>query len=216
MAWPWNAHARLGAHGAPSVINHSPEDALALAFAGPTFNRFLVVDEQWLLQAEPELTDPLPTAAWLNSADQLDAWFVWLDAGIALPPVGPRTWTEVPVPDNVLAVEVERQLVRGNTVASTEGRIDLQIGGESPGGRVVRTQLARGTAVIHTAGALTSAQLIEDGVATDTWMAVDGQPHTVTVDSDTQWAVVVATGDDGDFAVTGPIWFGATPAVMSR
>ncbi len=210
IAWPWDAHARLGGHGVPSVVNRTPEDAMALAFQGPTYNRFLVVDEQWLLRAEPELTDPLPTAAWLDSVDDLDAWYPWLDAGFALPPVGPRTWAKVPVPDNVLAVEVERQLASGNTVASTEGRIDLQIGGESPGGRVVRRALARGTAVIHTAGALTSAQLIEDGVVTDTWTVANAQPHTVTVDADTQWALIVATGTD-DFAVTGPIWFGRMP-----
>ncbi|MGK0349160.1 MAG: hypothetical protein ACI855_005253 [Myxococcota bacterium] len=209
VAWPWDAHPRLGAHGVPSVVNRTPEDALALAFQGPTFNRFLLVDAQWLEQADPELTDPLPSAAWLTSVEDLDAWYPWLNAGIALPPVGPQTWAEVPVPNNVLAVEVERQLVRGNTVASTEGRIDLTIGGESPGGRVVRTALARGTAVIHTAGALTNAQLIEDGRVTDAWSVVNAEPHTVTVDPDTDWALIVATGED-DFAVTGPIWMGAT------
>jgi hypothetical protein len=52
-----------------------------------------------------------------------------------------------------------------------------------------------------------TAQLIEDGKVTDTWTVANAEPHTVTVDADTRWALVVATGGD-DFAVTGPIWFG--------
>lgn len=209
-SWSWSANPKNNAHGVHDVAGLAPEDALAVAWGGPSRDRFTAVDTGFLRAVGmPWQLDPRPDLVRLDhplvDPEGWDRWFRWLDARAALLPIGPVTWVPVEDPSAVSAVDVERGLIRGRASAGTGPLLRLEVNGRGPGERVVlagaslpvRAELRGGPldrlAVLGAGGRL----LGEAGGPV--W---EGAP-----DLEQGWVVAVAWNEDGgDWAVTGPVW----------
>lgn len=196
-AWPWVADSRQGGHGALDATQLSLAETLAVSAGGATTNRITLVEGIGGL-GTPRSVSPSPDAVRLPPPDADLAnyadWFAWLNAGIPVSPVGPLTWAAVVDRDLWGDVDVERALIRGNTVATTGPLVRLNVGGVPPG-ETAETLAGQ----IDVAGGVPERLgIVVDGV----FLAADGAfvlPETA------HWVVGVAWFADG-WAVTGPVW----------
>lgn len=212
VGWPWTPSSRLAGHGAPATGPLGPEGALAAAWGGPGTDRYTAVDLAWLaaVATPPAAVQPRPDIVWLDDPDDDPAaawrpWWRWLDAGVPLVPLGPFAWAPVLDPDLFGPVDVERALVEDRWVATTGPRLDLRVGDAQPG------QIAPfGEVRVAVSGGLNHVWLITEGgrVVADAPIGRETASYARPAGA---WVVAVATGPDGAWAATAPVWLRRRP-----
>jgi len=224
-SWPWSSSPRRGGHGAPAIQDLSPEDALAAAWGGAGTSRFTVVDLAWLEAVGPPWeVAPRPDFVRLDhpgaggpSGGPWERWIAWLDAGVALVPVGPRAWVTVGDLDVMGTEDVEYGLVRGHVAATTGPLVTLAVEGVEPGEVVFEPGAPRPdrTADLHAhvtvdsaASPLDRAALVADGGEVLWEWHLEGDLATdLRIPANHRWAIAAAWSTSGeDWAVTGPVW----------
>jgi len=219
LAWPVNSNRRKPGHGAVDWYGLPAEDILRVAAGSTGLRRLLVVDLPWIHAAGPSLAwDPRPDMVSLDSFQQLDDLLALYDAWVDLVPTGPATWVRLGHDDPFGAVDVERGLVEGRTVAGTGPFVLLEVDGLGSG----ELSDIRGPHWVHLAVqaprdlALEGAALIVDGEVYEQWDLRGGLADTRlelrrTVSS-SQYVMAVAWGPQDlpspHWAITAPIWTG--------
>jgi len=223
VSWPWKANSRKPAHGAVPWYGLSAEDALRVAAGESGPDRTLMVEMDWVRTAGPVTRwAPRPDLVRLANLGDLDAliglYEGWADLSVA----GPLTWVDLGHEPPWDAVQVERALIEGRTVATTGPWLLLEVDGQGPGSQVrgrgphqVRLQVRASPDQ-----PLTGAGLVADGRLACTWDLADGwgeerlaAAHPVLA---THYLLAFAWGPPdrtdparGDaWAVTGPVWAG--------
>lgn len=205
LSWPWTPNGKRPAHGAPPA-GLDALDLLTVA-RDNSDNRRTVVDADWAraaLAASPVYAwYDTPLAIWLDGPQDLDAYLALLDAWVPVTPVGPSTWIELPTGDaNVPGIEAG--LYAGQSTAGTGARIEVR-GGFAGGGEQRVWELR-----VH-------APRRMDIETVDVWTPDGRTPYAlepmaegygggtvrVRLPADTPWAVAVAQGADGSWAVRG-------------
>lgn len=208
IAWPWSASGRQAAHGA--IDPHGLDTSTALAAASVS-GRETAVDLATLARLgapwgpRPDfvrLDDPdmTPAVAWA-------AWFAWLDAGIALAPLGPLTWVDIADPEALSEVDIEAGLLRGQVAPTTGPLLRLTVNGAGSGD--VAEVPARGSvpARVELRGAPADATVVVVG---DGGREVARGQGVVLVPTTDRYLVAVAWWDGG-WAATGPVWLHPPP-----
>lgn len=208
LAWPWDASARLGAHGAPRPQGLTVEEGLAIAWGGPARQRFTALDLAALeaIPSPPWRVWPPPDYVRLDHPESHSwaPWFAWLDAGIDLVPVGPAALVDAP--PGVAAAQLEDALRRGAACA-TSGH---------PGAAVAAWPWFDGHALLQLdawgAGVDRAALLGPGGGELATW-EIDRLPwsDTVVVPEASWWVLVVWEEGGEGWAATRPLWWNAPP-----
>ena len=209
VAWPWSASRRFAGHGALDPRRYSPEEALTAAWRGPSTDRFTAVDLGWLDRVAPVVGPaPLPDAVRLEAPDPQDPgaawapWWRWLDASIPVAPLGPVTWVDVPDPDRLAMVDVERGLVEGALCAGTGPWIDLQRVPPEEGPEPWPADLAR--LQVEVRGAVDEVAILAGGEVLDRSSAAT--PRDVLVDRAHRWVIAAAWSADGStWVVSAPV-----------
>lgn len=142
-AWPWGEDSGRSGHGAPRARDLSPQEALRLAWGGPSIDRYTRVDLAVLaaLDEAPWAIEPTPSFVTLDvpGGPPFDAWapwFRWLDAGRFVRPDGPDLWLDVGTPKRYGPVEITRALQAGDLSCGDGAWLTLRIDGVGPGGLV--------------------------------------------------------------------------------
>jgi len=225
-AWPWVPSPRRGGHGVVEVRGMGAADALAAAWGGVATSRFTVVDLAWLEEVGPpwEIA-PHPDFVRLEhpgaegpNGGAWDAWIQWLDAGVALVPVGRRAWVTVDDLDVMGAEDVEFGLVRGHVTATNGPMVTLTVDEVGPGevvfspgeGRPSRiSDLMAHVGVASAETPLDRAVLLGNGgEVLGQWSLDAGRlDTTLRVPSNSHWIIAVAWSTTGEaWATTGPVW----------
>lgn len=233
LAWPWSADGTLWAHGAARWPLLDPWQLLSVMDLLSTRN--VVLDLAWFEAAglPPEgFIEAL--AVRLDGIEQLDAYLALLDRGEQLPPVGPWTWIEGVDEELFSAVEVERSLWRGRTVATNGPGIELRVQGVGPGQVAVLPRLRQGGGAQGDPPAFREQLTVSLRVASPAWAPLDqvalygpgGQELArfaaredgslvaeVLLLEPVGWLLAAAWGEEPSpitgqaaWAVTGPVW----------
>jgi len=222
ISWEWTANSKRPGHGAVDWTGQSAEDVLALAEGGPNQERLLVVNGIWLESAGPSYGwSPSPDAVRLDAfsdrvglvefaATGVDAW------------LGPYSWVSVDNKASYSAVDVERGIVSGATVATNGPWVSLSVDGAGPG----ETSPSTGAVSVQVEVAaplwmgVYAAGLDVDGQTVATWQfdeVLDGvttEQSVVELDFGVVQAWVLGTGADASplsgerWAITSPVWVG--------
>ncbi len=219
--WTWAGNSKRSAHGAIDITGLTPAEALSAAMGGPLKKRLSVVDLRVLDElGAPYSADPAPTFVALEhpgTNGPIDSewapWFTWLDAGMLLNPVGPRTWVDVIDRDLYGWVDVEAGLIPGHVVASTGALLTLDIDGYVPGDVVSDDDRQPGwTVAVELLGAEDLDQLAligQGGTVIRSWPGATDAEEFLLLD-DYRWVAAMAwSTTTDDFAVTGPVWINA-------
>lgn len=206
-SWSHSPHRRRAAHGAPSTAGVASIDLVPLARLGAD-ERYVMVDQAYLAAVDPSESDVFDLA-YVSDYDGALDFFAWVDAGHAISPAGPTTWVRAPAPEQLMAIEFERQVVRRSTIASSEGWLDLRVGGAAPGYAPDPFRQRELRLDIGTGGDLTEIELWLDG---ELWHRAHARELPLRLDLPlrARWVAAVATGPD-DFALTAPFWLQPTP-----
>ncbi len=215
-SWPYTNRVRQAGWGAPDPRDLHQSDALAALRGAERF-----VTTGFLAGSPPPYTlDVWPTGVRLDrplrTLENLTPWFDWLDAGVWLPPVGPRTWVEVDVlpPFAELGfADLEQPMFRGHSCATSGPMLLLLDVDDTPSGEVVGAGSDTGLGSeerIHdvrirarAAGPYDRVMLVgEGGEVLEQWIDVQGELRT-TVDTGRWWVAIGWRGDD--WAVTAPV-----------
>jgi hypothetical protein len=216
VSWPWSVILIAPGHGAinPAGLNH--DDLLAAVQGGPSRPRRTIVDLEWFDAATRpwesashpsyvRLTDPGDA----NPADAWAAWLSWLDAGYAIPPVGPYTWVDVADASTPSKADVLAGLAAGATVATTGPLIVLRWGPATHGEVLSPDRLPDHTLQVTTAGLATPhtvAVVTEAGTLVSWLTAKEEEVFQVRLDDTPAWALAVVWDTNGSWAGTSPIW----------
>jgi len=222
ISWEWTANSKRPAHGAVAWSGLTAEDALALSEGGPNQERLLVVDKDWIGAAGPAYTwSPHPDAVRLAAFDDreglTDVAVMGVDTWL-----GPFSWVSVSDRTTFSAVDVERGIVAGNTVATNGPWVHLSVGDAGPG------ETTQSTGELDVAVEVSApiwmgiyeVGLDVDGETVETWTLDEQLDGTWTTQSvlDLDFGVVQAwalgTGaspeplEGSRWAVTSPVWVG--------
>lgn len=209
-SWSWASNPRDNAHGVHDIGGLSPEDALAVAWGGPSRDRFTAVDAAFLtFVGPPWLVEPRPDYVHLKHPDAdpegWARWFAWLDARATLGPLGPVTWVPVPDPSVWSTVDVERGLVRGRASAGTGPLLTLEVEGAGPGELLPVDGSASTVRAVLCGGPLDRLALVGTGgmvLAEDQGVELEAE-----LVLEPGWLLALAWDEDGEeWAVTSPVW----------
>jgi len=216
--WTWSGNSKRAAHGAIDISGLDVGDALSAAKGGISTNRLAVVDLSLLSQlGTPFSVDPPPEFIALEHPgingpidSDWESWFTWLDAGMLLNPVGPRTWVDVIDRDLYGWVDVEAGLIPGHVVATTGALLTLDVEGYRPGDVVSVDDRQPGWTVgLELLGAEDIDQLAligSGGAIIRSWSGATRADEFLLLD-DHRWVVAMAwSTTTDDFAATGPVW----------
>jgi hypothetical protein len=217
-SWPYTNRVRQAGWGAPDPRDLQQADALADLRGAETF-----VTTGFLAGAPaPFLVDVWPKGVQLDrplrTLENLQPWFDWLDAGVWLPPVGPRTWAEVdtlpPLVELGLA-DFEQPMFRGHSCATNGPLLILLDVDDTPSGEVVPPPEGVDTGVdrpepVHEVRIRARAKGLYDrvvligagGEVLEEWSEVAGELRT-SVPTGRWWVAIGWRGDD--WAVTAPV-----------
>ena len=210
-SWPHSADARFSGHGSPEPIA-DPHDALAAHWGGASTSRFTEVDASWLASAGPLLgVWPRPDLVRLEGPQLPDALVEAYDDLLALSVTGPLTWIDVPEGD-ASAVDLERALLRGQTVASTGPLLEVDVNNRRPGGTVDADEL-RLSWRLHADVPLDHVAVIGTGGSVLSQVRLYGRTSAsdrIQLPESERWVVVTAwSEDESEWAVSAPIWLKA-------
>ncbi len=205
ISWPWTANGKRPAHGAPPS-GLSPLDLLAVARDNHD-NRRTLVDPAWVsaaLAEAPAWSWPeAPLGIWLETLDDLDAYLDLLDSYVAVTPVGPLTWVELPTFDrNVPGVEAG--LFAGRTTAGNGPRIEVHGGVIVGEFTLYKLEISAArrmgirTVTVQTPALSQTYELEPHGDE-----RLGGGSVVVRVRTGTAWAVAIVEGEEGTWGVCG-------------
>ena len=174
----------------------------------------------------PAAVAPRPTHVTMGAPDDGgplgDTWapyWRWVDAGIPIVPVGPRTLVAVGDPDSSSGTDAEVAWVRGRVMASSGPEAWLTVGDAGPGeivgdrdGLPAPFEPTHAHATVEVPGPWREqarAALVVDGELHAVWRAVDAPP-TLLVPASARWASLVVWepggAEDAAWALTAPVW----------
>ncbi|MFT4621760.1 MAG: hypothetical protein ACI8PZ_000412 [Myxococcota bacterium] len=217
VSWPWSPNAALAAHGAVDPAGLSAADLLAAARGGPNTNRRTVVDLPWFSEAPPPWdADPHPTYVRLSHPGADDpqsawaSWISWLDAGIAVPPVGDLTWVEVDDASAPADPDVLAGLAAGATVATTGPLLVLRWAGATHGEVVAPGRLSDTDVRLTGVGLGALDELVvfgSDGAVYEGPLSSDHISIRFELGGDPGWLMAAAWDTEGsEWVATSPIW----------
>ena len=222
ISWEWNANSKRPAHGAVAWSGLSAEDALALSEGGPNQARLLVVDKEWVDAAGPAYAwsphpDAVRLAAFADREGLAEVAAMGVDTWL-----GPLSWVSVADRAAFSAVDVERGIVAGNTVATNGPWVHLLVGDAGPGETTESTGSLEVSVEVSAPiwMGIDQVGLDVDGATVETWdlnEALDGTWTTqATLDLEfgvvQAWAIGAGASPEplegSRWAVTSPVWVG--------